>query len=169
MNVLEELDFSEPGDRETVEEAAKYLEENYVNEFGQGPLYITGSAVYGSDPGDYDFVVQRQAEDEREFRRGARRPQRKPGAVSAEHDYRVVSGMMRDLSDDKQFQDYSENTRTPKMNYMFRASDSARADRIGQPHNPENRFRVEIQDVDLDITFSPEPPMDESIQLSKHF
>lgn len=64
------ISLSQPGDKDVLDEVVTYLDHNYAEPHNQGPILLTGSAVYGNDPNDYDLVVQRQAEDQRDFEPG---------------------------------------------------------------------------------------------------
>ena len=159
------LEFDNEQDWHTIEEVVEYLNTEYVEPLNQGPILVTGSSVYGKNPNDYDLVVNRQAEDKREFRRGRRKPTPRSNAVPADQDYRVMASMMKDLSNDEEFENYDSNQAMRQTKFLFFNSENARADEIGYDHNPENRFQVEIQDIDFDIVFTPTKPNREHYRL----
>ena len=63
----EDISFRNSDDINILSDVVDYLDENYAEPLEQGPVLLTGSAVYGENPNDYDLSVQRQAKDEREF------------------------------------------------------------------------------------------------------
>lgn len=166
---VETVSLTQPRDIEILAEVTEYLEENYSEPLGQGPIHLTGSAVYGEDPNDYDLVVQRQAKDERDFS-GPRYKDRsieRPEAVDSEHDDRVIAAMMRDLSDDIAFDTYMKTNTIERTRGLMDKSRKVRCWDIGQPHNPERRYELQIRGVDFDITFTPADPNRESVQLTQ--
>lgn len=123
-----QVSLSDPDDEEVLTDVVEYLDGNYAEPLNQGPIHLTGSAVYGNEPNDYDLVVQRQAKDERDFS-GSRYEDRRihrPGAVDSEHDDRIIASMMRDLSDDIAFDTYMETNPLERVRALMRKSRKVR-------------------------------------------
>jgi hypothetical protein len=163
-----EVSLSDPEDEEVLTDVVEYLDSNYAEPLEQGPIHLTGSAVYGNEPNDYDLVVQRQAKDERDFSSPRYRDRRihRPGAVDSEQDDHIIASMMRDLSDDIAFDTYMETNSLERVRALMKKSRNVRPWDIGQPHDPESRYEVEIQGVDFDITFTPADPNKDSVELT---
>lgn len=164
-----EISLSDPGDFDVLIDVVEYLDQNYAEPLNQGPILLTGSAVYGDNPNDYDLSVQRQAKDERDFsspRYKDRRIQR-PNAVSSDHDDRIIAAMMRDLSDDIAFDTYNESNKIERTNSLLQKSRQVQPWGKGQPHNPESRYELKIDGTDFDITFTPATPNKDYIQLTE--
>lgn len=155
-------------DLPVIEDVVGYIDENYAKPLRQGPVHITGSAVYGEDPNDYDIVVQRQAEDERDFTASRYRDRkvRRPNAVSSDRDDEVIAAMMRDLSEDIVFDTFDETNTAKRTRGLLKRSTQVRPRKVGQDHDPEFRYELELQDVDFDIVFTPSRPNREYLTLT---
>lgn len=162
------ISLSRPGDEEVLDEVVSYLNQNYAEPLDQGPIRLTGSAVYGTDPNDYDLVVQRQAEDRRDFEPGNEdRKMERPNAVDADEDDRVIAAMMRDLSDDIAFDTYNETNTMQRTQALLEQSLQVMPWGSTQPHNPVNRYELNIKNTDFDITFTPSEPNKDYVTLTE--
>lgn len=136
---------------DVIDDVANYLDHEYAQRFGQGPLWMTGSALTSSDPADYDIVMERDT---------------RTRGFSDEEDYRVIAAMMRDLSEDEEFRGYDHGETVSQMDRRMNRSNQVDIENNVNIHpNPVHRFEVEIQDVPLDISFNPNKPEDYSVRI----
>ncbi|MEF8880341.1 MAG: hypothetical protein V5A72_00735 [Candidatus Nanohaloarchaea archaeon] len=168
-----DISLRDPGDICILTDVVNYLEENYTEQLEQGPIYLTGSAVNTEDnraePNDYDILVQRWENECTEY-----------DSVE-EHDDRIVASMMRDLSDDAALGQYNETNPIKRTRDLLNASENVRPHEIGVTSSgerswridkglkTESNYKVEINDVNFDILFTPASPNEESIQLTPSY
>lgn len=139
------------GDLDVIDDVANYLDHEYAQRFGQGPLWMTGSAVNGSDPADYDMVMERDT---------------RTRGFSDEEDYRVIAAMMRDLSEDEEFRGYDHGETVSQTDRRMNVSDQVDIENsVNVRPNPVHRFEVDIQGVPLDISFNPDSPDDYAVRI----
>ena len=163
-----EISINNPEDLDVLTDVISYLDQNYTDPLNQGPIHLTGSSVYGTDPNDYDLSIQRQAEDERDFSgRYADRRIRRQSAVNSDEDDRIIAAMMRDLSDDVAFDEFRDTNTIDRTRALIQRSHQVRPRKIGQPHDPISRYELQIDGADLDLTFTPATPNREYLQLTE--
>lgn len=167
----EDISFRNSDDINILSDVVDYLDENYAEPLEQGPFLLTGSAVYGENPNDYDLSVQRQAKDEREFSnpRYEDRRQNRPEAVSSKQDDHIIAAMMRDLSEDIAFDTYRSSNNIERTKGLIDRSKQVITWGKGNSHNPESRFELRIDGVDFDITFTPVKPNRDYVQLTDQY
>ncbi len=131
-------------DIEVVEEVLDFASA-YVEKYGQGPLWLTGSALNSLNPGDYDIVVQRSFQE-----------------VPDDADYRVAAGIIDELSDEEI--DYRNQSDS-----LERQLEACQKVDTGSNVNfypePVRRFQISLEDIEVDLSFNNERPRDEALKL----
>lgn len=140
-----ELLESPDEDIQLVQEVAEYLGKHYVEQWDQGPIWITGSSLHTSEPGDYDIVVERSFQQ-----------------LPTEADQRAVAKLLNEFQDEEI--DYEAglselNQRLEDSEYIDTGNN------VNLYPEPVRRFQIEINGADIDLSFNNEEPYDEALKL----
>ncbi|MFB6208684.1 MAG: hypothetical protein ABEJ56_00930 [Candidatus Nanohaloarchaea archaeon] len=143
-----------------LQDVTNYLERNYTEKYGQGPIFITGSSVSGENPSDIDLVVKRKATPDHPA------IETKKGEVELDSEEEVIDSMLRDLNseDNNEYEfialeEYEGNEDMVFEETILRTSRDV-------SHYPQTRYIFVIEKTQFDICFLPSTPDDKSICLT---
>lgn len=131
-------------DLEVLEKAVDHAS-SYIEEYGQGPVWLTGSALYDSEPGDYDLVVQRSFEE-----------------VPDKADYCVAAEILDELTGEE----IDRSEQDAPLESQLEASDRVdTGSNVNLYPEPVRRFRIKLEGIEIDLSFNSERPVDEALKL----
>lgn len=141
-----QLDLESSGkDLDILEDVTEYLGRNYVEYWDQGPVWITGSSLDTADPNDYDIVVQRSFQEVPEYA-----------------DQRAVAKLLNCFKQE----DINYKADLQGLNSQLEKSNNInKGNNVNFYPEPVRRFKMEIQEVPIDLSFNNDRPSDKALKI----